>query len=96
MRFCIIRNLITGAGFQDELPAILKLGMQLSFKTKQYVSFRTPMVGEVAGRILDHPDSYRAEVTSPPKRRALFAFMFGLFDLRPIGRAEGNIREFHW
>lgn len=96
MGFRIVRNLITGAGFQDELPAVLELGMQLAFKTQQDVSFRTPMVGEVAGRVFDHADSYRAEVTGPPQRGAYFPFMFRRFDLRPIGGAEGNVREFHW
>lgn len=80
MRFRVVRNLVAGTGFQDELPAILQLRMQFAFKTKQDVSFRTPMVREIAGRVFDHPDPYRAELTGSPKRRALFAFMFGLFD----------------
>jgi hypothetical protein len=54
MGFSVVRNLVTNARLQDETPTILKFCMQFPLKAKEDVTLRTPMVGEIAGCVLDH------------------------------------------
>src|SRR5687768_9626573 len=51
MRLRVVCDLVADARRQHECPAISKLGVQLSLKTKEDVALRAPVVRNVAGRV---------------------------------------------
>ena len=55
----------------------------------------TPMVGEVAGRVLDHPDPNRTEFAGAPSGGANFAGMLGRLDSGPVCGAKREIGDLH-
>lgn len=57
MGFSVVGDLITHAGFQNELPSVLKLSMQFAFEAQQDVAFFTPVVGEITRRVLNHANA---------------------------------------
>lgn len=48
MGFSVIRNLVTYSRFQDEVPSVLKLGMQLTFQAKKDMPLGAPVIGKIA------------------------------------------------
>src|SRR5215475_14304560 len=91
----IVSDLVRHAGFENELPTICELGVQLTFKTQKDVPFDTPVVSQVAGRVLDHADPDASKVTSTPGGSSGFALVLGPFYRRPIGRGKRNISHSH-
>jgi len=75
MWFGIICNLIAHARFKKKLPAIFKLGVQLSFQAQKNVSFHAPVISQLILRILDHADADTAEILGAPEGYACFALM---------------------
>ncbi len=55
----------------------------------------TPMIGKIAGCVLDHSDPNAAELPGAPKRFAGCAGMFGRSDGGPVCRAKGNMIDLH-
>ena len=55
----------------------------------------TPMIGKIAGCVLDHSDPNVTELPGPPKRFAGCAGMFGRRDGGPVCRAEGDVIDLH-
>jgi hypothetical protein len=49
MLFSPIGDLVTGAWVQNKATAVLKLGVEFAFQTKEDVPLVTPMVGAIAG-----------------------------------------------
>ena len=95
MRLCIVGDLVTHAGPEDELPPIRKLRVQFAFEAKQDVTFRAPVICDIARRVLHHSDANPAELTRSPVRDAMFPFMFGRHDLGPVGYSEGQFTDVH-
>ena len=77
MRLRIIRHLVADPGRQDKLPSIGELGMKLAFDAKQNVTFGAPMIGKVAGAVLDQTHSDGIEVPGAPISHSRFAFVLG-------------------
>ena len=50
----VIAHLITHPGSQRELPAILQLGVQLTFQAQQDMPAPTPVISQVTGAGFDH------------------------------------------
>lgn len=75
-------------------------GLRFPFHAEEDVSLFAPMVGQVAGRVLDHahPDAVRfgAEVACAPGRHAGLALVLGGFNARPVGGAEGGGGPSSW
>jgi len=91
----LIRDLITHAGAELKSAPIAELGVERPGETKKNVSFHAPVVCEIARRVLNHADANRAEIASPPMRRAGFAGMLSRRDGRPIGGAKREIANLH-
>lgn len=95
VRFRIVRHLVADPGRQDKLSSIGKLGMKLAFDAKQNVTFGTPMIGKVAGAVLDQTHSNGIKVPSTPISHSRFAFVLGGGDFRPGGYSKRDIVHFH-
>ena len=80
MRFGVVGDLVTHAGFQGECPAILKFCLQFALQTKQDMAFVAPVIGKIARRVFDHANADVAELTRPPESLAVLAGVFGGFD----------------
>ena len=62
-----VRNLIAHARLQLERATILQFGVEFAFKHIEDVASVAPMIGEVAGRVLHHPDPHIANVEGAPE-----------------------------
>ena len=91
MRLGIVGHLVTHAGFEHEAASVGEFGVQLSFDAEQDVPLRAPVIGEVAGRILDHANAEGTELAGAPECLAAFAPMFGRRDRGPVGRSERDV-----
>ena len=80
MRFGVVGALVRNAGGQRERSAIGKLGIEPAFEAEQDVTLGAPVVGSVAGAVLDHAHPNWREVPGPPDRNAVFAPMPGRLD----------------
>src|SRR5579871_162742 len=86
----VVGDLIGHARFQNEPAAVLQFGVQLAFDTQQDMSFHTPVVGEIAGRVFHHAHAERAELARAPESEAGLAFVFGRGEVGPVRRAKGE------
>src|SRR5688572_22492316 len=86
MRLRVVCDLVADARRQHECPAISKLGVQLSLKTKEDVALRAPVVRNVAGRVLNHPDANAATLHDAPVGEARGAFASDEGHGRPVSR----------
>src|SRR5450755_1699865 len=96
MRRFAVRNLVTHAGSQFKTSAIGKRGLEFAPHTKHYVSFGTPMIGGIAGRVFDHPHANLARILGSPEGGAGLTGMFGRRDLSPVRnrmRKAGHLHE---
>src|SRR5882724_9599172 len=88
----VVADLVAHAGREDEFAAVFEGRFQLALHAEKNMSFLAPMVGEIAGRIVDHADPdwvlLVAEKPCAPIGHAGFSLVLGLFDIRPVGRAE--------
>src|SRR5258708_22651869 len=95
----VVADLVAHPRRQDELAAVFESGFQLAFHAEKNVSFFAPMVGKVAGRIVDHthPNLIILFTEKPraPIGHAGFAFVLGAFDVRPVGRAKRKCSHLH-
>ena len=95
MGFRLIRHLITHTGTQREATSVLQFGMQFALETQEDVPFAAPMIGKVAGRVLDDAYANGTELTSAPVGNATLTGMLRGLDLGPVGRPEGNVGDAH-
>jgi hypothetical protein len=95
MRLRAIGNLIAHTCSQREHTPIGQLGAQFAFKTQQHVSLLAPVIGEITRRVFDHPHANLAETLRAPIGDAGVARVFGAFDRRPVGDAEGDVGDLH-
>ena len=61
-RIAEIGHLIAHARFHDDAAAVFQLTRQLAFENIQNMPPVTPMIGKIAGRILNNPDTDIADV----------------------------------
>ena len=90
VRFCVVCDLVAHARLERELAPIFKLGVKFTFGAQKYVTLDTPVICEVAGRVLDHADTDVSKLPGAPVSDTTFAFVFASLDLRPVSRAERN------
>jgi len=95
MGFLMIGNLVTGARRQCENLSALELSHQLAFQHEENVPFGTPMICEIARRVLNHPHPHLTESAGSPTRRATVTRMLDGRDLLPISDPKGNIVHLH-
>src|SRR5215472_11589484 len=91
----VVRHLIGHAGLEHERPAVHQLGVELALETQQHVTLGAPMVGAIAGRVLDHADADASDLARAPVGGARLALVFGALDGCPVGRVEGNAAHLH-
>ena len=85
-----IRHLIAHARQQLEGAAVAQFGIEFALEHVEHVAAVAPVIGEVARRILDHPDPQVADIKRAPQRFAGFARMRRRRDLAPVGDGEGQ------
>lgn len=52
--FSVVGDLVAHARLQDKVPSVLQFCVEFAFQTKQDVPLGTPMIGKIAGGILNH------------------------------------------
>lgn len=95
MSFCVVGDLITHSGRQNERTTIIEFGLESTVQAEQNVPFATPMIGKIARAVLNHSDSSSAKLAGAPERRTGFAGMESGFYRRPIGGAKWNVGKLH-
>ena len=82
-------------GSKDDLSSVAKLGDQLSFEDEHDVAALAPVVRDVAGGVVDHPDPDVARLLRPPGGHARLAGVRRRLHGGPVGRLEGDAFELH-
>src|SRR5262249_16922875 len=95
MRFNVVRNLVTHAWPEGHNAAILQLGFQLALNAQEDVALFTPVVGQITGTVLDHPDAYGAELPRAPVSHSALTFVLAALDLRPVCSTERDSGHVH-
>src|SRR5262249_37204195 len=96
MRISSVGHLVAHAGLERERAPIREIGVQLAVHAEDDVALLAPMVGNVARRVVDHPDANLTELARAPGRDPALTRMGRRIDTRPIGGAEGNVADAHW
>ena len=95
MRLGIVTDLIARARMELEGPSIFEHGMEFTGKAQQDVALCAPMVGDVSGRVLNHPHADVAELFRPRARNAAFALVLDLRNQGPVRETKWNIGDGH-
>ena len=95
MGFRAISNLIADARTKLKPASVKKFRLEFAGEAKENVALLAPVVGTVAGRILDHADTNRTKLPGTPKSYASLSRMFGGFDCSPIRDTEGELGDLH-
>src|SRR5262245_65522146 len=95
MSLAAVGNLIAHSGQQRERTPIRKIRVQLAVNAEDDVSLLAPMIGDVAGRVVDHADADVAELARPPRCRPGLARMTRRLDVGPVGSAARNVDDAH-
>src|SRR5579872_402026 len=91
-----IRHLIAHAGSQRKTAAIAQFSVQFALQHIKHVAAITPVIGEIACRVLDHADADVANVERAPDRLTALTGMRRRCDLAPVGDREGQGWNLHW
>jgi hypothetical protein len=84
-----VRHLIAHAGQQLEAAAVAQFGVEFAFQHVEHVAAVAPVIGEIAGRVLDHPDAQIANIQGAPERLTCFARVGGGGNPAPVGDGKG-------
>ena len=95
MGFGVVTHLIAHTRFENESATIPELGVQLAFHAKKHMTFLTPVIGQVTGRVFDHSHADAPEVAGSPISDARFAAMLCSLDLGPVDSFKRKARHFH-
>src|SRR3954452_8984591 len=90
-----IRDLVAHPRRELELAAVAQLAVELALQHVEHVAAVAPMVGEIARRILDHPNPEIADVERAPLGLPGLAGMDVRLDLALVGDCEGGGGELH-
>jgi len=91
----VIGHLVADTGGEDELASVDQLGFKATFQAEQDVAFLAPMVGDIAGGVLDHADADVPKLACPPECFAPNAGVFTGFDLIPICYTKWDVCDVH-
>jgi len=95
MRCLAVGDLVAHPRPQHEGASVAKLSEQFTLQAIHDVPLGTPVIGDVARRVLDDSDSKLATVKRPPDGRATLATVFRTGNIGPVGHLERHIRQFH-
>src|SRR5262249_45039657 len=95
MRLGAIGDLVAHARCERERAPVGKIGAEFAIYAEQDVPFLTPMIGDVARRILDKPQANVAELPGPPSRNAAITPMQSGLNARPVGGPERDVGYLH-
>ena len=76
VRLFAVGDLVAHAGLEHDDTAVLELGTDLALEAQHDVPLLAPVIGDVAGRVVDHADAYLAELTRAPQGEADDTGMF--------------------
>jgi hypothetical protein len=62
--------------------------MKLTFEAEQYMSFGTPMVSQITGAVLNHPNPDIPKIPGLPISNTVFPGVFSLLNFRPVCNPE--------
>ncbi len=85
-----VTYVIALAGLKREPPAALNFRFEQAAEAEHDVALGTPVIGEIAGRILDHAHSDVSEGLRAPEREAGLAGMGGGLERVPRGSRHGE------
>ena len=91
MRLRIVRHLVAHARGQQEQVAIRQFGLQFPRDAEENVTLVAPMIGSVAGRVLDQPHSDPPKLLRAPSSHAGLAGVLDGIDLLPISDPKRNL-----
>jgi hypothetical protein len=83
-------------GLRVKVAAVTQLGIEFAFQHVKHVAAVAPMIGQIAGRVLDHPNPQLANIERAPERLAGFTRMNRDTNLAPVGDGEGQCWYLHW
>jgi len=83
MSLCVVRDVVSHAGAQNDHPAVFQFRVQFTSIAQQQVTFVAPVIGTVAGGILHHADANVAKLTGAPYRLPSFARVIHAGDALP-------------
>src|SRR6185312_2878647 len=86
----VVGDLVAHSRGEDVGGATLQLDVELAFQAEEDVAFGAPVIRQIAGGVVDPSDAEFAEGPGAPEGGARLSGMLGRFDLRPVGRAEGD------
>ena len=95
MRVGAIGDLIAHARPEREGTPILEIGRQFAVNAKENVALVAPVIGDIARRVIDHPNADIAELLGPPCRNAGIALVGCRLDRGPVCRSERNCAHLH-
>lgn len=90
-----VGDLVAHARREDVSGAIAQLDVELTFQAEEDVALHTPVIRQIPGHVLDHPDPDIAKRPGAPEGGAGVAGMLGRSDLRPVSRSERDVAHFH-
>src|SRR5258706_10396778 len=90
-----IGDLVAHARGQHERATVGELCVQLAFEAQEDVSLRAPVIGAIAGRVIDHAYANGAEILRAPQRLAGLSWMLRGRHTGPVRGSEGNLRHLH-
>ena len=95
MRRYSVGHLVAHPGPEHEGPPVGELGVQLTLETEENVPLLAPVIREIAGRVVDHPDAHVAQLPRAPVRDAGVPRMLHGGKLAPVGRLERDVADLH-
>jgi len=95
MRRLAVGDLVAHPGPQHEGAAIPKVCEQFALQAVHDVAFGTPVIRDVAGRVLYDSDSNVATLKRSPGGRATLARVLRAGNISPVCHLERNIRQLH-
>ena len=82
-------------GFSMNLQPSLSSVCNYALGTQEDVALDTPMISEIARRVLNHTNADVPKMLCTPVGQPAFAFVLDSLDLRPFSGAEGDVRHLH-
>lgn len=79
MRLHTVADLIAHSGEKNFHATVFQFGLELTLETQNYMAFFTPVIRQVARRVLNDTHANISEMPSAPVRHTLFSCMFGRF-----------------
>ncbi len=93
--FLLVAYLVAHACLEVEGAAVFQFRYQLTLQYVEDVSSLAPVIGAVAGRVLDDPDARVAGFEGVPDRGSSFSQLRFARNLGPIGGGELGVFDQH-